>query len=70
VHFTGSGYDGSLGAAQLYTGGGWAGIPVNADGTVAFAWNLSAVATYEFKVYQSAKGRKMVLVAQAAVVSQ
>jgi hypothetical protein len=71
VHFTGSGYDGSQGAAQLYTGGGWAGIPVNADGTVAFAWNLSAVATYDFKVYQNGKGKhKLVLMAEALVVSQ
>ncbi|SRR5258705_9878808 len=71
VHFTGSGYDGSQGAAQLYTGGGWAGIPVNADGTVAFAWNLSAVASYDFKVYQHGSGKnKMVLKSEAIVVSQ
>ena len=71
VHFTGSGYYGAQGAAQLYTGGGWAGIPVNADGTVAFAWNLSAVATYDFKVYQHGSGKhKMVLMSEALVVSR
>jgi hypothetical protein len=68
--FWGSGYDGSLGSAQLSVGGTWAAVPVASDGTVAFAWNLSAAGTYDVKLYQAGNGRKMVLKGQLTVVAQ
>ena len=68
--FWGSGYDGSKGIAQLYVSGMWAAVPVAADGTVSFGWYLSAVGTYELKLYQSGNGGKSVLKGQLTVTAQ
>ena len=68
--FWGSGYNGSLGTAQLSVSGTWAGIPVAADGTVSFSWYLAASGTYELKIYQSGTGRKTALKGQLIVVAQ
>jgi len=68
--FWGSGYDGSQGRATLYVSGTWSAVPVAPDGTVSFAWNLRAVGTYEFKLYQTGNGGKLVLKSRLAVVSQ
>ena len=68
--FSGSGYDGSQGAAQLYVSGAWTAIPVAADGTVSFTWYMLATGPYDFRVYQRGKGQKLALKAQLTVTAQ
>ena len=67
---SGSGYDGSQGAAQLYVSGAWTAIPVAADGTVSFNWYMLATGPYDFRIYQKGNGNKMVLKAQLTVTAQ
>lgn len=74
AHFRGSGYDSRQGA-QIYfksatgstTG---AAVPVAADGTVSFGWNMSPAGTYEVRAMQWGKGGKLVLKATTTVTAQ
>ena len=67
---SGSGYDGSQGAAQVYVSGAWTAIPVASDGTVSFSWYMLATGPYDFRIYQKGNGQKMVLKAQLTVTAQ
>jgi hypothetical protein len=70
VQFTGAGYNGSQPSAQLNFNGDWAAIPVNADGTISFGWNVTATGSYTVKVYQYGKGGKLALMGETTFVVQ
>jgi hypothetical protein len=74
AHFTGSGYDPWQGAQIYFTNAAGsttgAAVPVAADGTVSFGWNMSPAGTYEVRAMQWGKGRKLVLKATTTVTAQ
>ena len=67
---SGSGYDGSQGAAQVYVSGAWTAIAVAADGTISFRWYMLATGPYDFRIYQKGNGQKLELKAQLTVTAQ